>query len=63
MDMNHFAVTNVFANDNAWDRQAAIMLGRFIALQKFRERYQEGLRAMAISPQFFYIAQKIIPKE
>lgn len=61
MDSNFLSYEAVFANDNKWDNHAAIMLGRFIALHQFRERYKPNLRALAISPEFFFFAEQLKP--
>lgn len=61
MDSEFLSYEAVFANDNRWDNQVAVMLGRFIALHQFRERYRDNLRALAISPDFFFFAARLSP--
>ena len=61
MDSTFPSYEAVFANDNRWDNEAAIMLGRFIALHRFRDRYKSNLRALAISPDFFFFAARLNP--
>lgn len=62
MDSSFLSYETVFANDNRWDSQAAVMLGRFIALYRFRDRYKDSLHALAISPEFFFFAGKSHPQ-
>ncbi|MCB9964442.1 MAG: hypothetical protein H6857_05855 [Rhodospirillales bacterium] len=58
MDDRISGCESIFANDNSWDMQAAVMLGRFIALHRFRENYRKNLCALAISPDFFFFAER-----
>ena len=59
MDSTSISYETIFANDNRWDSEAAVMLGRFIALHRFRDRYKDNLRALAISPDFFFFAANL----
>lgn len=61
MNSGFLSYDAVFANDNRWDNQAAIMLGRFIALHQFREKYKKNMSALAISPDFFFFCGAIKP--
>ncbi len=58
MDSGFLSYEPIFANDNRWDNQAAVMLGRFIALYRFRDQYIDHLHALAISPDFFFFAER-----
>ena len=53
MDMSLIPEHQMFANDHCWNSDAAIMLGRFLALSRFKEHIGENL-VFAISPDFFY---------
>ncbi len=53
MDMSHIPEDKMFANDHYWNQEAAIMLGRFLALSQFKDHVGHDLM-FAVSPEFFY---------
>lgn len=58
MDVNNAYDCRGFSNDNYWNRNVAIMLGRFMALRHFRDKYADLYGAIALSPEFFYSVAK-----